>query len=104
MSGAATESILLSLAIQKSGDEEGTLRTYFSAQGRKRVEDGLLANVPDPLARKFRNLTDLLKYWRDDASHGVSSEISEFEAHEAIIQLLRFSQFSSDHRTDLTTP
>jgi hypothetical protein len=102
MCGAATESILLSLAIAKSGDEESVLKTYHSASGRRRTENLVLAGVPEPLAGTFRNLMDLLKYWRDDASHGTASEISEFEAYEALARLLRFAHFAMDHRTELT--
>jgi hypothetical protein len=103
MCGAATESILLHLAIQKRGSEEEVLKVYRSASGRRRIEDLVLVGVPDTLARTFRNLTDLLKYWRDDASHGVASEISEFEAYEALARLLRFAHFASDHQAELTS-
>ena len=78
------------------------LKLYHSASGRRRVEDLVLARVGAPLAATFRNLTDLLKYWRDDASHGVASEISEFEAYEALARLLRFAHFATDHKADLT--
>jgi len=101
MCGAATESILLSLAIDKSGDEESVLKMYHSASGRRRTENLLLAGLAEPLAGTFRNLTDLLKYWRDDASHGTASEISEFEAYEALARLVRFAHFATDHKTEL---
>jgi NAD(P)-dependent dehydrogenase (short-subunit alcohol dehydrogenase family) len=39
----------------------------------RRVEDLVLRGVSEPVAKSLRNLTDLLKYWRDDASHGVAS-------------------------------
>ena len=103
MCGAAAESILLHLAIRKSGDEAHVLQTYRSASGRRRIEDLVLSRVSERLARTFRNLTDLLKYWRDDASHGMASEISEFEAYEALAQLLRYAHFASDHYAELTT-
>jgi hypothetical protein len=103
MCGAAGESILLSLAIKKSGDEAGVMKLYRSQSGRKRVEDFLLVNAPDRAAKTLRNLTDLLKYWRDDASHGIASDISEFEAYEAVAGLLRFAHFAADHKDQLTT-
>lgn len=103
MCGAAAESILLHLAIGKRGDENEVLKVYRSASGRRRTEDLLLSGVPELLAKTVRNLTDLLKYWRDDASHGTSSEISEFEAYEALARLLRFAHFATDHYVDLTS-
>lgn len=103
MCGAAAESILLHLAVQKRGDESEVLKIYHSASGRRRIEDLVLSGVSEPLARTFRNLTDLLKYWRDDASHGVASDISEFEAYEALARLLRFAHFASDHYAELTS-
>ncbi len=104
MSGAAMESILLNLAIRKRNDEEIIMRAYQTARGRSRIEAIILDGVPDHLARTFRNATDLLKYWRDNASHGVASEISEFEAHEAISRLLRFAHFVTDHSDEFTNP
>jgi len=103
MCGAAAESILLHLAIQKRGDENEVLRIYQSTSGRRKVEDIVLAGVAANLANTFRNLTDLLKYWRDDASHGTASDISEFEAYEALARLLRFAHFASDHNAELTS-
>lgn len=80
MCGAAAESIVLRLAIEKRGDEGEVLAIYRTAGGRGRVERIILDRVRDRLADQFRTMTDLLKYWRDNASHGVLSEISEFEA------------------------
>jgi len=102
MCGAAAESILLHLAIQKRRNEDEVLKLYRTASGRKRVEDILLAGTSSQTSNTVRNLTDLLKYWRDDASHGIASDISEFEAYEAIARLLRFAHFATDHKTELT--
>jgi len=75
MCGGATESILLRVAIAKTGNEQEVLRTYRSANGRKKVEDIVVGRLREPLASQFRNLTELLKYWRDEAAHGVISAI-----------------------------
>ena len=45
MCGAAAESILLAAAIAKTADEAAILKTYKSASGRKRVEDGLIGQA-----------------------------------------------------------
>jgi hypothetical protein len=102
MCGAATESILLHVAIEKTGSEEEVLRTYRAANGRRKIENLIVGQLAEPLPSQFRNLTDLLKYWRDDASHGIASEISEFEAYEALARLLRFAHFVDDHWNNLT--
>jgi hypothetical protein len=101
MCGSATESILLRVAIAKTGDEQEVLRVYRSASGRRQVESIVVGRLREPLASQFRNLTDLLKYWRDEAAHGVISDISEFEAHEALARLLRFAHFVDDHWNEL---
>ncbi len=103
MCGAAMESILLHMAIHKSGDEAAVMGAYQSSMGRSRVESIILRGVPDRLAGSFRSSTDLLKYWRDDASHGVISDISEFEAYEAISRLLRFAHFITDNSAEFTS-
>ena len=102
MCGAAAESILLQVAIEKVGDDEKVIRAYRSANGRTKVENIIVGQVREPLASQFRNLTDLLKYWRDEAAHGSFSDISEFEAHEAMAPLLRLAHFADDHWTELT--
>jgi len=102
MAGAAAESIMLRVAISKSGDEEATLREYRSARGRSKIENQIAGGLRKPLGSQFRNLVDLIKYWRDEASHGGLSDISEFEAYEALARLLRLAHFVDDHWEELT--
>jgi hypothetical protein len=103
MCGAAAESILLAIAIEKSGDEVATMRTYQAAQGRRKITEEIVGAKRSALAGPFRSATGLLSYWRDDAAHGTASDISEIEAHEALSRLLRFSQFADDNWNELTT-
>jgi hypothetical protein len=102
MCGAASESILLAVAVAKTGDEEAVLTAYRSANGRKKIVDSIIGQARPALAEHFRNATGLLSYWRDEAAHGILSEISEIEAHEALARLVRFAQFSQDNWTALT--
>lgn len=51
MCGAAAESILLALAIARSGDEERVLRTYGAAGGRGRVENLVIGTARPELHR-----------------------------------------------------
>jgi hypothetical protein len=102
MCGAAAESILLRLAIAKSGDEAEVLKNYNSRSGRSNVIRSLVGQVPDPVRTRFTTYSEILNYWRDDAAHGVESTISDPHAEEALSRLLRLTQFSADHWLDLT--
>lgn len=102
MCGAAAESIVLAVAIAKTGDEAAVLKTYLAAHGRKRTIDGIIHGARTSIADAFKAATDLLSYWRDEAAHGTASEISEIEAHTALGRLVRFAQFASDNWTELT--
>ena len=73
------------------------LRTYASAQGRSRVENNIvLGQAKEDLRKEFRSFTDLLKYWRDEASHGKASKISDIEAYTSLNRLWRFAQYVHD--------
>lgn len=100
MCGAATESILLSIAIA-TRDEDSVLRMYRSAQGRSRVEHLLVGQAPEKLRREFQGFLALLKYWRDEASHGAASYIGDNEALTSLAFVLRFAAFVRDHRNEL---
>jgi hypothetical protein len=102
MCGAAAESVLLAVAIAKSGDEAATLRTYQAARGRRQVIESVAGGIRPAIAEPFRTAMALLSYWRDDAAHGIASTISEIEAHEAIARLLRLVQFAQDNWAELT--
>jgi hypothetical protein len=102
MCGAAAESLMLALAIEKSEDEQRVLRDYASAGGRGRIERALLQGQTPQVEADFRRYTDLLKYWRDSASHGRAVHMTEAEAFSALILLLRFVIFAAEHREDLT--
>jgi len=49
------------------------------------------------IGERFAEGLGILSYWQDDAGHGTASTISEIEAHEALSQLLRLAQFTSDN-------
>ena len=102
MSGAAAESILLATAIAKSSDEQQVLKDYTSANGRARVTKYVLGQATERLKREFDAYLSLLKYWRDEASHGKQSQIADNEAYTSLAMLLRFVVFVNDNWTDLT--
>jgi hypothetical protein len=102
MAGAGAESILLALAISKRKDEAKVLAEYNSAGGRRRVTKGLTQGVSATIAAQLETALGVLHYWRDDASHGTLTPISEIEAHASLTQLLRLAQFASHHWHILT--
>ncbi len=102
MAGAAAESILLAAAIAKSGDEAKMLKMYEAAAGRTRVTGYVTGQATDSVKRQFEAALHILHYWRDDASHGQQTTITEVEAHSALSELLRLAQFASDRWNALT--
>jgi hypothetical protein len=100
MCGAAAESILLAAASAKRGEEQ-TLKTYATAAGRSRVQVDLLGHVADPLRNEFTSLSVLLRYWRDESSHGQAVRIGENEAYTSLGLLLRLAQFVGQHWKEL---
>jgi hypothetical protein len=93
MCGAAAESVLLATAVAKTGDEPTVLRAYATATGRQKVENIVIGQATDHVKREFRGLTELLKYWRDEAAHGSVSNISDNEAYTSLAMLLRYAMF-----------
>jgi hypothetical protein len=102
MCGAATESIVLTAAESKYKDQEEMLKIYFSSGGRGKVETRLLGQAKEHIAREFKGLSTLLKYWRDEAAHGTTSGISENEAYTSLAMLLRLAKSVNDNWDELT--
>jgi hypothetical protein len=97
MCGAAAESILLHLAIAKTGDEQETLKKYRAANGRKVIEDLILNLQRNTIKQDFDSCFSLLKYWRDESAHGRRSQVAENEAYTSLALLLRCAQFAKDN-------
>jgi hypothetical protein len=104
MCGAAAESILLALAIRRTDDEERVLREYQGVTGRTRIERLLIAQQNSHIQTELVSFTQLLKYWRDAASHGASTTIDEEEAFTSLILLLRFARFADERWDVITNP
>ena len=102
MCGAAAESIPLAVAIAKRGDENGILKIYRAANGRRQVIDSVVGQLRASLAEHFRSATSLLSFWRDEAAHGLASTISEVEAYTALGRLIAFAQLATDNWDELT--
>ena len=97
MAGAAAESVLLAVAVGKSGDEKKVLATYNSSGGRGRTTQMVLQGATTPIKTQFGNALLVMHFWRDTAAHGMATTISEIEAHASLMQLLRLAQFADDH-------
>ncbi len=102
MCGAAAEAILLAAVIARQGDEAEVLCAYNSSQGRSRVENMLLGQARDRLKREVQGFLTLLKYWRDQASHGATASISDNEAYTSLALLLRFATYVDEWWSELT--
>jgi hypothetical protein len=101
MAGAAAESILISIAVAKSGDEKKTLATYNAASGRANITKLVAKGVRASIQQHFENALLVLHYWRDTASHGVATSLGEIEAHVSLSQLLRLAQFADKYWNQL---
>lgn len=104
MCGAAAESILLSLAIRRKGNEQEVLKEYRMAKGRNRIETIVLQKQNSYVVRELPNFTALLNYWRDESAHGGESVLSEEEGFTSLILLLRFARFTDQRWDQLTAP
>ena len=62
----------------------------------------LLGQVPEGIRRPMQGYLELLKYWRDEASHGDVSGINDEEAYTSLALLLRLAAFVDDHWDALT--
>jgi hypothetical protein len=102
MCGAAAESILLATAIAKERNEDSVMKIYAAANGRIKLENIIIGKATDHIKREFKGLTELLKYWRDEASHGKASNISDNEAYTSIAMLLRYAMFINNTWDSLT--
>lgn len=101
MCGAAAESIVLSLAIAKTGDEEKILKEYASAGGRLKLENLIIGKSKSRIKDEYSVHATLLKYWRDESAHGRASKIGDNEAYTSLALLLRFAMFVSDKWDEL---
>jgi len=102
MCGAAAESIFLAVACQKSGDSAATEKKYLAQGGRGRIEKRIVGQQPAHVADEFRGHVTMLKYWRDSASHGRGSGITDNQAYTSLAMLLRFAHFVNDRWDELT--
>jgi hypothetical protein len=93
MVGAAAESVLLALAIAKTGDEEQVLRTYRHARGRQAVLNLIIGQANAPMRNTLTTFAGIVSLWRDDAAHGQASPIGTANADEALRQLLHMCQW-----------
>jgi len=103
MCGAASESILLRLAVAKGGDEAAVLKRYLKGDGRNEVTKIVLRDASSYLKRLFDGYLELLKYWRDNSAHGRACGIGEAEAFWALGVLLRMAQAADSNWDQLTT-
>jgi hypothetical protein len=104
MCGASAESIILAAAIAKERDEEGILKKYSSANGRRTIETILIGKGRKQIQDDYKAYSTLLKYWRDEAAHGKASNINDNEAYTSLALLLRLAMLINDNWDELINP
>ena len=102
MCGAAAESILLSMAVARTGDAARVLKDYRSAGGRGRLERLIGGQLSSLTRESLAHYMDLLKYWRDDSAHGAHVVFDEEVVFTAMLLLLRFGRFAEREWRELS--
>ncbi len=102
MCAAAAESILLALAIAKTGDEAKVQVEYNTTGGRRRITKRICVDVATALAAQLETVLQPLGHRHDSTGHATMTTVSEIEAHIGLTDLLRFAQFVHDHWAELT--
>jgi hypothetical protein len=102
MAGAAAESILLALAIAKTGDEEQVLRAYSQAGGRRKVLNMVVGQADQARRDTLTTFSGIISLWRDEAAHGRASPLGTANADEALRQLLHMCQWVDREWASLT--
>ena len=103
MAGASAESVLLAVAIKKTGDESQILQTYARAGGRQRVLNLIVGQASQAIRNTLTTFTGIISLWRDEAAHGRASPLGTANADEALRQLLHMCQWVDSEWANLTT-
>jgi hypothetical protein len=103
MAGAAAECIVLAAGAARIGEAEAD-RTYYAKDGRRKLTEQILRDVPPWLAHDFRGHTALIAMWRDRSAHAHDSIVGEGEAYMALRTLLRFATQVTEHWPRLSAP
>ena len=103
MVGAAAESILLSLAIAKTGDEARVLKLYAQATGRSRVLNLIVGQATAARRDTLTTFSGIISLWRNEAAHGQASSLGTANADESLRQLLHMSQWVAQEWANLIT-
>lgn len=99
MSGAATESALVSIACMKIAEEE-VEKKRRGHNGYKEVQKVICRNS-GVTVDALNAYCEVIKYWRDEVSHAKETAISETHAYVALNNMLRCSMFLRDNVENL---
>jgi len=102
MTGAAAESVLLALAIAKTGDEAAILKAYGRAGGRQQVLNLIVGQASGPRREILKTFSGIISMWRDEAAHGRSTPLGTANADEGLRQLLHMCQWVDREWDELT--
>ena len=101
MCGAASEAVVLALATAALGSPEEALAEYRAKDGAKRLMAALSRGKNSALQQQLGPAFDLLRYWRNDASHAFDSVFDEELAFTALLLLLRLAHFADTRWQDI---
>lgn len=102
MVGAAAESVLLALAISKTGTEDVVLAEYSKMGGRQKVVNMVVGQSAGHVQSTLKSFAGIVSLWRDEAAHGKASLLDTANADEALRQLLHMCQWVSKEWDALT--
>jgi hypothetical protein len=103
MVGAAAESILLAVAINKSGNEDAVLATYSRASGRSAILKEIVGKSSEYIRNNLNTFSEIISNWRNEAAHGKETVLDTANADELLRQLLLMCQWVDKYWETLTT-
>ncbi len=104
MCGAAAEAILLSLASASYSSRAEAEKIYFGKSGRDRIFRRLTDQKSNSVQTAIGSAFSILKHWRDESSHGATTDSSRDQAEVALRTLLAFAQTAEKNRDFLIKP
>lgn len=102
MTGAAAESIILATAITIIGENDA-LKLYRQGNGTAEITKKITVNLDERTKQEFRELTGIIKHWRNPSSHGEYVETDEVITMTALTTLVRLAQFVDSKWEQFTT-
>lgn len=102
MSGAACESIYLSLAVAKAQNPTEVYEKYRGRNGRVELQKIIEHNQSGSVIAAIQSGFNILKYWRDNTAHGDETKVGWIQARSALNALTEQAQIAEKYWTTIT--